>query len=165
MLRIRGRPFGRSQNSRRTHHAIVPARTSFPALWQDLGFLLLGSNLLRPVDRAVIHMRRRMTASLRATATLALRSPLRLTSFTPQAFTADPFGTRVSRTPLSLRIDNCAAWHYCIGEATSPIDLSTRGVCRLTRHRRPRFWIARTCRIVNRCLEGERGDRPPQASS
>ena len=30
-----------------------------------------------------------MTASLRATATLAFRSPLRLASFIPQAFTAD----------------------------------------------------------------------------
>ena len=40
-------------------------------------------------------------ASLRATATLALRSPLRLASLTPQAFTADHFGTRVSRTPAA----------------------------------------------------------------
>ena len=42
-----------------------------------------------------------VTASLRATATLALRSPLRLASFAPQAFTADHFGTRVSRTPAA----------------------------------------------------------------
>ena len=46
-----------------------------------------------------IHMRCRMTASLRATATLALLSPLRLASFAPQALTADHFGTRVRRTP------------------------------------------------------------------
>src|SRR5260221_1356010 len=44
------------------------------------------------------HMRCRMTASLRATATLALRSPLRLASLIPQAFSADHFGTRVSST-------------------------------------------------------------------
>ena len=42
-----------------------------------------------------------LTASLRATATLALRSPLRLASLTPQALTADHFGTRVSRTPAA----------------------------------------------------------------
>src|SRR5205814_5174445 len=45
-----------------------------------------------------IHMRCRMTASLRATATLALRSPFRLASLIPQAFSADHFGTRVSST-------------------------------------------------------------------
>src|SRR5438034_10987262 len=39
-----------------------------------------------------------MTASLRATATLALRSPFRLASLIPQAFSADHFGTRVSST-------------------------------------------------------------------
>jgi hypothetical protein len=43
-------------------------------------------------------MRCRMTASLRATATLALRSPLRLASLIPQAFSTDHFGTRVSST-------------------------------------------------------------------
>ena len=45
-----------------------------------------------------IHMRCRMTASLRATATFALRSPLRLTSLVPQALRADHFCTRVSST-------------------------------------------------------------------
>ena len=48
-----------------------------------------------------IHMRCRMTASLRATATLALRSPFRLASFVPQDFSADHFGTRVSSTPAA----------------------------------------------------------------
>src|ERR1043166_5521711 len=47
------------------------------------------------------HMRCRMTASLRATATLALRSPLCLASLIPQAFTVDHFGTGVSRTPAA----------------------------------------------------------------
>src|SRR5215813_6268849 len=45
-----------------------------------------------------IHMRCRMTASLRATATLAFRRPLRLASLMPQALSADHFGTRVSST-------------------------------------------------------------------
>jgi hypothetical protein len=42
-----------------------------------------------------------MTASLRATATLALRSPLRLVSVVRQAFSADHFDTRVSSTPAA----------------------------------------------------------------
>ena len=45
-----------------------------------------------------IHIRCRMTASFRATATLALRSPLRFASRMPQALSADHFATRVSRT-------------------------------------------------------------------
>src|SRR5262249_22619893 len=51
-----------------------------------------------------IHIRCRMTASLRATATLALRSPLRLASLIPQAFSADHFGTRVSSTPAASSV-------------------------------------------------------------
>src|SRR5439155_12162281 len=50
-----------------------------------------------------IHMRCRMTASLRATATVALRSPFRLASLIPQAFNADHFGTRVSSTPAASK--------------------------------------------------------------
>src|SRR5262245_61372331 len=45
-----------------------------------------------------IHIRCRMTASFRATATLALRSPLRFASRMPQALSADHFATRVSST-------------------------------------------------------------------
>src|SRR5260370_11969463 len=45
-----------------------------------------------------IHIRCRMTASFRATATLALRSPLRFASLMPQALSADHFATRVSST-------------------------------------------------------------------
>src|SRR4026208_249372 len=44
------------------------------------------------------HIRCRMTASFRATATLALRSPLRFASRMPQALSADHFATRVSST-------------------------------------------------------------------
>src|SRR6185437_776609 len=44
---------------------------------------------------------RRMTANFRATATLALRSPFRLVSLVPQAFSLDHFGTRVSSTPAA----------------------------------------------------------------
>jgi hypothetical protein len=45
-----------------------------------------------------IHIRCRMTASFRATATLALRSPVRFASRMPQALSADHFATRVSST-------------------------------------------------------------------
>src|SRR5262249_54105483 len=48
-----------------------------------------------------IHMRCRITASLRATATLALRSPFRLANLMPQAFNTDHFGTRVSNAPAA----------------------------------------------------------------
>ena len=45
-----------------------------------------------------IHIRCRMTASFRATATLALRSPVRFATLMPQALSADHFATRVSST-------------------------------------------------------------------
>src|SRR5215813_15337267 len=41
------------------------------------------------------HMRCKITASLRATATLAFLSPLRLAIRRPQALSADHFGTRI----------------------------------------------------------------------
>jgi hypothetical protein len=46
---------------------------------------------------SVVHMRCRMTASLRATATLALFMPTRCASRRPQALRADPLFTRVNR--------------------------------------------------------------------
>jgi hypothetical protein len=58
-----------------------------------------------------IHMRCRMTASLRATATVAFRSPFRLASLIPQAFSPDHFGTRVSNTPAASK-SNCVAWRH-----------------------------------------------------
>src|SRR5437588_630219 len=44
-------------------------------------------------------MRCRMTASFRATATLALRSPLRFASLTPQALSADHLAIQVRNLP------------------------------------------------------------------
>jgi hypothetical protein len=71
-----------------------------------------------------IHIRCRMTASLRATATLALRSPLRLASLIPQAFSADHFGTRVSSTPAASNknIRSMVSPHFEIrpDQSTSP---------------------------------------------
>src|SRR4029450_11230044 len=70
------------------------------------------------------HMRCRMTASLRATATLALRSPLRLASLIPQAFSADHFGTRVSSTLAASNryVRSMASPHFEIrpDQSTSP---------------------------------------------
>src|SRR6185295_16926465 len=71
--------------------ATVPAGTSLPAAWRNLrsryahqaATSLLLFDQLNSVPST--HMRCRMTASLRATATLALRSPLRLVSLVPQA--------------------------------------------------------------------------------
>src|SRR6266404_1268786 len=70
------------------------------------------------------HMRCRMTASLRATGTLALRSPLRLASLIPQAFSADHFGTRVSSTLAASNgyVRSMASPHFEIrpDQSTSP---------------------------------------------
>src|SRR5262249_60917587 len=70
------------------------------------------------------HIRCRMTASLRATATLALRSPLRLASLTPHAFSVDHFGTRVSSTLAASNryMRSMASPHFEIrpDQSTSP---------------------------------------------
>src|ERR1700745_1064693 len=86
--------------------ATVPAGTSLPAAWRNLRSRYAhqaATSLLFDQLNSVpsTHMRCRMTASLRATATLALRSPLRLVSLVPQAFSPDHFGTRVRSTPAA----------------------------------------------------------------
>src|SRR5438445_563488 len=67
--------------------ATVPAWTSFPAVSREPCDLLMRYAAAFFVDQLnsvpSTHMRCRMTASLRATATLALRSPLRLASLIP----------------------------------------------------------------------------------
>src|ERR1700756_2596295 len=88
--------------------AIVPAGTSFPAVLQEpfgLVIALYAATSFFDQLNSVrsIHIRCRMTASLRATATVAFRSPLRLASLMPQAFSADHFGTRVSNTPAASK--------------------------------------------------------------
>src|SRR5208282_6446443 len=78
---------------------------TFPAVLRELCDLLMRYAATFLVDQLnsvpSIHMRCRITASLRATATLALRSPFRLTSLVPQAFNVDHFCTRVSSTPAA----------------------------------------------------------------
>src|SRR3954449_647940 len=91
-----------------------------------------------------IHMRCKMTASLRATATLALRSPLRLASLTPQAFTADISG-RASAEPRLLQTGNFVTWR----RRTSRCDrsnrpLRTHGVYWLAQRKHLRFATAQT---------------------
>src|SRR5215475_13057070 len=88
--------------------AIVPAGTSFPAVLREPFDLVIARyaatsffDQLNSVPS--IHMRCRMTANLRATATLAFRSPFRLASLIPPAFSADHFGTRVSSTPAASK--------------------------------------------------------------
>src|SRR6516162_10246013 len=88
--------------------AIVPAGTSFPAVLRepfDLGIARYAETSILDQLNSVrsIHMRCIMTASLRATATVALRRPFRLARLIPQAFCADPFGTRVSSTPAASK--------------------------------------------------------------
>src|SRR5215468_9171781 len=88
--------------------AIVPAGTSFPAVLREPFDLVIARyaatsffDQLNSVPST--HIRCRMTASLRATATVAFRSPLRLASLIPHAFSADHFGTRVSSTPAASK--------------------------------------------------------------
>ena len=95
----RGRPFGRSHKICRTHYRHRPGRDVVPR--PVAGACASGCSLAVDQVNSVpsTHMRCMTTASLRATATLALRRPLRLTSFMPQAFSADHFGTRNVATP------------------------------------------------------------------
>src|SRR5271165_3041033 len=81
--------------------AIVPARTCLPLIEQELCVPYAGCKAASFADHLnsvpSTHIRCRMTASFLATATLALRSPLRLASLIPQALSADHFGLRVSK--------------------------------------------------------------------
>src|SRR5262249_15756998 len=90
-----------SQTIGRSPHRHRPAVLSFPPVLQEpFGLVIAGYAATSFFDQLnsvrSIHMRCRTTASLRATATVAFRSPLRLASLIPQAFSADHFGARVS---------------------------------------------------------------------
>src|SRR5271166_4040267 len=98
----RALPLRASQQSRRSRHRHVPAGTSFSALAETLAAdqpaCSAGSFADQQNSVPSIHIRWRMTASLRATATRAL---LRLFLFAmrmPQAFSVDHLATRVSST-------------------------------------------------------------------
>src|SRR6187397_2776188 len=96
--------FRRSQKIGRTHHRHRPGRDVFFPPFSGISvFYLLGSNLLlRPVELGPVDPHAMQNdCELARDRDLGLGSPLRLTSFTPQAFTADHFGTRVSRTPAA----------------------------------------------------------------
>jgi hypothetical protein len=97
-----------SQKIGRSHHRHRPGRDIFPAVLREpFDFLIARYATTSFFDQLnsvwSIHMRCRMTASLRATATVAFRSPFRLASLIPQAFNADHFGTRVSSTPAASK--------------------------------------------------------------
>src|SRR6201987_4365869 len=84
-------------------NASVPAETLVPAGGRRDAIVCYAVCMAVSFDdhlKAVpsIHIRCRMTASFRATATLALRTPVRLASRMPQALSADHFATRVSST-------------------------------------------------------------------
>src|SRR5215831_9112638 len=88
--------FARKARDDRTN-ASVPAGTLVPAGEREFGGSVASfDDHLNSVPS--IHIRCKMTASFRATATLALRSPLRFASLTPQALSADHLATRVSST-------------------------------------------------------------------
>src|SRR5258708_35265280 len=100
-----------SQKIGRSHHRHRPGRDIFSRRAAGIFDLVMARyaatsffDQLNSVRS--IHMRCRMTASLRATATVAFRRPLRLASLIPQAFSAD----HSTRRPL--RKDNCVAWRH-----------------------------------------------------
>jgi hypothetical protein len=155
-----------SQNQERSHHRHVPAGTSFArwqagvrfvdyAIWAAISF----DDHLNSVPST--HMRCRMTASFRATATLALRKLLRLATRIPQDLSADHFATRVSQHVgclVKVASQHCVA---TFRDASGPIDLA-RGV---SSGRQPgigsntsRFlepgWVV-NCRLI-----AQRSDRP-----
>src|SRR5499427_8634100 len=108
--------------------AIVPAGTSFPAVPREPFDLVIARyaatsffDQLNSVPST--HIRCRMTASLRATATVAFRSPLRLASLSPQAFSADHFGTRVSSTPAASKRYLRSNGVTTLRDASRPVDL------------------------------------------
>ena len=81
-----------SQKIGRSHHRHRPGRDIFcrrAAGTFDLGIARYAATSFDQLNSVrSIHMRCRMTASLRATATVAFRSPLRLVSLIPHAFSA-----------------------------------------------------------------------------
>jgi len=122
--------------------AIVLAGTSFSRLCGNRVFLFVyaATSLFDQVNSVLsIHMRCRMTASLRATATLALRSQFRLASLMPKplALTISGLG---SATRRPLQIDSFAAWrlHTLRFDPTNR-SLRTHGAVSSTQCKRRHF--------------------------
>ena len=145
--------------------ATVPAGTTFPAVSRDPCDLLMratrqpsSSTTLNSVPS--IHMRCKMTASLRATATLALRSPLRLASLAPQAFSRRPFRHAGQQHAGCFKQIHAQHGVTALRDSAGPIDLP-RGVASGRQSDigpdTSRSLEAR--RIVDCRLEAERGDR------
>src|SRR5262245_7068804 len=87
------------------------------------------------------HIRCRTTASFRATATLALRSPLRFASRMPQALSVDHFATRVSSTLAASKGNFAAAYRRVsrFGRSTLPEAYRRVVIGSSVRHRLRRF--------------------------
>ena len=103
--------------------------------------VLRGSLLRLPVELGSIDPHAmQMTASFRATATLALRRPFRLASLAPQAFSPDYFGTRVSSTQDALNryMRSMASPHFEIWPDQS-ISPGKHGVWSSIRYRPQHF--------------------------
>src|SRR4029434_7228456 len=101
-------PIESSQKIGRSHHRHRPGRDIFSrcaAGTLDLVIARYAATSFLDQLNSVrsIHMRCIMTASLRATATVAFRSPFRFASLIPPAFSDDHFGTTVSSTPAASK--------------------------------------------------------------
>ena len=79
-----------------THRKLLQSKAI--AIDNDLRGTLRNFGLKHLNSVPSIHIRCRTTASFRATATLALRSPVRFATLMPQALSADHLATRVSIT-------------------------------------------------------------------
>jgi hypothetical protein len=93
-----------SQSIGRSHHRQRPGRDVRSRAERELLMTTLYAVASFADQRKSVpsaHIRCRMTARFRATATLALRMPMRLARRMPQAFSADHFWTRVSNTPAA----------------------------------------------------------------
>jgi hypothetical protein len=126
--------------------AIVPARTSFRPLFGKISvFLLLGGNLLRPVEFSSVDPHAMQDdRRLACDRNLGLAEPVALGEPYPKPSRRTISG-RVSVEPRLLQTDSFAAsrrriWRF--GRTNRP--LRRRGVYWSIRHKLPRFSIART---------------------
>src|SRR5262245_24893157 len=92
-----------SQSQGRSRHRHVPAGTTYLAFRRELDVGYQARCIAVPSDDQLnsvpsIHIRCRITASFRATATRALLRLLRFAMRMPQALRADHFPTRVNST-------------------------------------------------------------------
>src|SRR6187397_785054 len=119
--------FRRSQKIGRTHHRHRPGRDVFFPPFSGISvFYLLGSNLLlRPVELGPVDPHAMQNdCELARDRDLGLAEPVALDELHSQAFTANHFGPRVSRTPAASnrQLRSIASPHLEIrpDQSTSP---------------------------------------------